>query len=239
MYYLSSKLLSNQSALMINSHLVIKKNNVLLHYKNEFDIQPIKVITTPFPLWRGQGEVKRETNKNYSYPFPLWRGQGEVKRETNKNYSYPFPLWRGQGEVKKEPPMPNIIPYNPKIREFARYLRNNSTLSEVLLWKEIKNKALGVEFKRQVPILDYIVDFYCQELKLAIEVDGHIHDFRYVEDKVRQEQIEQWGITFIRFSNEDIKTNMFSVVLSLESKIDELKKITFSEEQVANTFTQL
>ena len=107
--------------------------------------------------------------------------------------------------------MPNIIPYNPKLREFARYLRNNSTL----------------------------FDFYCQELKLAIEVDGHIHDFRYVEDKVRQEQIEQWGITFIRFSNEDIKTNMFSVVLSLESKIDELKKITFSEEQVANTFTQL
>ena len=130
--------------------------------------------------------------------------------------------------------MPNIIPYNPKLREFAWYLRNNSTLSEVLLWKEIKNKALGVEFKRQVPILDYIVDFYCQELKLAIEVDGHIHDFRYVEDKVRQEQIEQWGITFIRFSNEDIKTNMFSVVLSLESKIAELKKITFSEEQVAN-----
>ena len=203
---------------MINSYLVIKKNNVLLHYENEFDIQPIKVITTPFPLWRGQGEVKRETNKNYSYPFPFGGGRGRSK---------------------KEPPMPNIIPYNPKLREFARYLRNNSTLSEVLLWKEIKNKALGVEFKRQVPILDYIVDFYCQELKLAIEVDGHIHDFRYVEDKVRQEQIEQWGITFIRFSNGDIKTNMFSVVLSLESKIAELKKITFSEEQVANTFTQL
>ena len=203
---------------MINSYLVIKKNNVLLHYKNEFDIQPIKVITPSFPLWRGQGEVKRETNKNYSYPFPFGGGRGRSK---------------------EKPPMPNIIPYNPKLREFARYLRNNSTLSEVLLWKEIKNKALGVEFKRQVPILEYIVDFYCQELKLAIEVDGHIHDFRYVEDKVRQEQIEQWGITFIRFSNEDIKTNMFSVVLSLESKIDELKKITFSEEQVANTFTQL
>jgi hypothetical protein len=46
---------------MINSYLVIKKNNVLLHYENEFDIQPIKVITTPFPLWRGQGEVKKGT----------------------------------------------------------------------------------------------------------------------------------------------------------------------------------
>ena len=165
-------------------------------------------------------------------------GGGQKKKPT-KIIATHSPFGGGRGRSKEKPPMPNIIPYNPKLREFARYLRNNSTLSEVLLWKEIKNKALGVEFKRQVPILDYIVDFYCQELKLAIEVDGHIHDFRYIEDKVRQEQIEQWGITFIRFSNEDIKTNMFSVVLSLESKIDELKKITFSEEQVANTFTQL
>ena len=73
---------------MINSYLVIKKNNVLLHYENEFDIQPIKVITPSFPLWRGQGEVKRETNKNYSYPFPLWRGQGEVKKETTNAKHY-------------------------------------------------------------------------------------------------------------------------------------------------------
>ena len=55
--------------------------------------------------------------------------------------------------------MNNFIPYNPKLREFARFLRNNSTFPEILLWKEIKNKSLGVEFKRQVPILEYIVDF--------------------------------------------------------------------------------
>ncbi|UZD38744.1 endonuclease domain-containing protein [Capnocytophaga ochracea] len=120
--------------------------------------------------------------------------------------------------------MTTIIPYNPKLREFARFLRNNSTLSEVLLWKQIKNKSLGVEFKRQVPILEYIVDFYCQELRLVIEVDGNTHDFRYVEDKTRQKEIEKWGVTFIRFSNEEIKTNMFSVILSLESKIEELKE---------------
>lgn len=67
-------------------------------------------------------------------------------------------------------------------------------------------------------------DFYCQELKLVIEIDGHIHDFRYVEDKNRQNQMEKYGLTFIRFSNEEIKTSMFSVVLSLESKIEELKR---------------
>ena len=116
-----------------------------------------------------------------------------------------------------------IIPYNPKLREFARQLRNNSTLSEVLLWKQIKGKALGVEFKRQVPMLEYIVDFYCQEIGLAIEVDGNIHDFRYLEDAQRQQEIEKYGVIFIRFSNEEIKNNMFSVILSLENKIEELK----------------
>ena len=116
-----------------------------------------------------------------------------------------------------------IIPYNPKLREFARQLRNNSTLSEVLLWKQIKGKALGVKFKRQVPMLEYIVDFYCQEIGLAIEVDGNIHDFRYLEDTQRQQEIEKYGVIFIRFSNEEIKNNMFSVILSLESKIEELK----------------
>ena len=116
-----------------------------------------------------------------------------------------------------------IIPYNPKLREFARQLRNNSTLSEVLLWKQIKGKALGVEFKRQVPMLEYIVDFYYQEIGLAIEVDGNIHDFRYLEDTQRQQEIEKYGVIFIRFSNEEIKNNMFSVILSLESKIEELK----------------
>ena len=116
-----------------------------------------------------------------------------------------------------------IIPYNPKLREFARQLRNNSTLSEVLLWKQIKGKALGVKFKRQVPMLEYIVDFYCQEIGLAIEVDWNIHDFRYLEDAQRQQEIEKSGVIFIRFSNEEIKNNMFSVILSLESKIEELK----------------
>ena len=102
MYYLSSKPLSNQSALMINSYLVIKKNNVLLHYKNEFDIQPIKVITPSFPLWRGQGEVKKNPIKAITTSFPLWRGQGEVKKKPIKTITTPFPLWRGQGEVKRE-----------------------------------------------------------------------------------------------------------------------------------------
>ncbi len=116
-----------------------------------------------------------------------------------------------------------IIPYHPKLKEYAKQLRKKSTLAEVLLWKNIKNKALGVQFHRQVPMLNYIVDFYCHELMLAIEIDGNSHDYRYFEDKNRQNELENQGVTFIRFTDGDVKNNMFSVSLSLEEKVKILK----------------
>lgn len=76
-----------------------------------------------------------------------------------------------------------IIPYNPKLKEFARQLRKNSTLSEVLLWEKLKQRSMGVQFHRRVPLLEYIVDFYCHELQLAIEIDGVSHDFKYDKDQ--------------------------------------------------------
>ena len=57
----------------------------------------------------------------------------------------------------------------------ARELRQNMTLSEVLLWQEIKGKQLGIQFSRQIPIDEYIVDFYCKNLQLAVEIDGESH----------------------------------------------------------------
>ncbi len=116
-----------------------------------------------------------------------------------------------------------IIPYNPKLKEYARELRKNSTLAEVLMWKAIKNQALDVQFHRQVPMLNYIVDFYCHELMLAIEIDGDSHGFRYFEDKNRQCELEKLGVEFIRFSDSDVKNNMFSVSMTLEEKIKSLR----------------
>ena len=115
-----------------------------------------------------------------------------------------------------------IIPYDPKLKEFAKQLRKNSTLSEVLLWQNIKNKALGVQFHRQVPLLDYIVDFYCHEFMLAIEIDGDSHLYKYEYDAKRQGELEKAGVVFIRFSDLDVKQNMFSVGLSLEQVVQEL-----------------
>ena len=71
--------------------------------------------------------------------------------------------------------MRKIIPYNPELVAFAKKLRNNMTLGEIALWREIKGKKLGVRFSRQIPINYYIVDFYYKDLKLAIEVDGSFH----------------------------------------------------------------
>ena len=121
-------------------------------------------------------------------------------------------------------PRNKIIPYNPKLRQYARHLRNNSTLSEILLWKQIKGKAFGFEFHRQVPIDEFIVDFYCHELMLAIEVDGNSHDDKYDYDVKRQDKLEKLGIKFIRFDNLEVKRDMFNVLLELQHKIEDIEK---------------
>jgi very-short-patch-repair endonuclease len=115
-----------------------------------------------------------------------------------------------------------LIPYNPKLKAYARELRNNSTLAEVLLWQKIKQRALGFQFHRQVPLLEYIVDFYCHELQLAIEIDGNSHEYKYEYDSRRQGLLEKQGIVFIRFSDMEVKKNMFSVILVLEETIQKL-----------------
>lgn len=117
-----------------------------------------------------------------------------------------------------------IIPYKPELKLLARQLRKNSTLSEVLLWNNIKRRALGVQFHRQVPMLDYIVDFYCHEIGLAIEVDGKIHEHQFLYDAKRQGRLEEYGVKFLRFSNKEIKYHMFSVLLEIEEKVKELSK---------------
>lgn len=61
-------------------------------------------------------------------------------------------------------------------------MRNNSTLAEVLLWNQIKQQKLDVDFHRQKPIDEYIVDLYCPDLLLAVEVDGNMHRFKAKKD---------------------------------------------------------
>ncbi|NDK55064.1 endonuclease domain-containing protein [Pontibacter fetidus] len=118
-----------------------------------------------------------------------------------------------------------IIPYREDLKAKARELRKNSTLSEILLWQEIKErKLLGIHFHRQVPMLDFIVDFYCHEIKLAIEIDGSSHDYNINYDIFKQAKIEKYGITFIRFDDLEVKKNMPNVLRSLEQEVERLHR---------------
>ncbi|MFH1320364.1 MAG: endonuclease domain-containing protein [Bacteroidota bacterium] len=117
-----------------------------------------------------------------------------------------------------------IIPYNPILKERAKQLRKNMTLSEVLLWNELKQKKMpGYDFDRQRPIDHFIVAFYCKDLMLAIEIDGCSHDKEEVKkaDVKRQKRLESLGVRFLRFDDREVKKEMTNVLRTIENWIIE------------------
>ncbi|MFV1883448.1 MAG: endonuclease domain-containing protein [Balneola sp.] len=90
--------------------------------------------------------------------------------------------------------------------------------------KEISKRKPGVKFHRQVPVHEYILDFYCHELKLAIEVDGGSHDVpaQREKDKIRDFKLQQLGIIVLRIDDLDVKRNLDSVVRFLRFRIKQI-----------------
>ena len=120
-----------------------------------------------------------------------------------------------------------IIPYNPILKEFARQLRNNSTETEIYLWLKLKGKQMyGYDFHRQKPIDNYIVDFFCNKLMLAIEVDGYSHEFLevYNKDVIKEKRLNELGIHVLRFSDNQVLKDMENVLLAIEFFILEYEK---------------
>ncbi len=119
-------------------------------------------------------------------------------------------------------PKRKIIPYNPKLKELARKLRNNSTKAENVLWLLLKDKQMNdYDFHRQKPINNFILDFFCHELMLGIEVDGYTHRFEdtFVKDELKEKKMEALGITILRFSDNDVLTNADNVLMAIEQYI--------------------
>ena len=115
-----------------------------------------------------------------------------------------------------------IIPYNPKLKELARKLRNHSTKAEIILWAKLRRKQMyGYDFHRQKPIDEYIVDFFCRDLMLAIEVDGYSHEFLEVHNKdvVKEKRLNQLGITVLRFSDKQVLKDIENVLRAIEAYI--------------------
>src|SRR3990172_610776 len=119
------------------------------------------------------------------------------------------------------------IYYNPKRKALSRELRKKSTLSEVLLWKIVKGKKIkGYQFMRQKPIGDYIVDFFCSNLKLVIEIDGISHNGKSESDQIRQQKLESLGLSVLLFYEWDVKKDIRAVVEPVEVWIGKFDKKT-------------
>lgn len=114
-----------------------------------------------------------------------------------------------------------ILKYSPKLKQTAHDLRYAENHPEVLLWNELKRDALGADFHRQKPIGSFVVDFFCSELMLAIEIDGKIHDDEKVAayDAERQQKLEACGIVFLRFDAKDVFQNRAWVVEEIQNYV--------------------
>ena len=114
--------------------------------------------------------------------------------------------------------------YNRSCEKSKRkILRTNMPKAEVILWSKLKSKGLdGYKFRRQYSVGKFVVDFYCPRLKLAIEVDGdsHFREESEVHDKERQNFVESFGISFLRFTNREIYKNLNEVLAEIEKRME-------------------
>lgn len=107
---------------------------------------------------------------------------------------------------------------NTRIKTLAKSLRRIQTSSEERLWKILRNGNMnGLRFRRQHPLSNFIVDFYCHELRLVIEVDGDIHKKPNIKerDEIREAAIKELGLVVMRFSNEDVYFHPDFIVLKI------------------------
>jgi very-short-patch-repair endonuclease len=115
---------------------------------------------------------------------------------------------------------------SPKIIENAKALRRSQTEAEKALWNRLKQRQIkGFKFRNQHPLDIFVLDFYCYELLLGIEVDGSIHDSTEAKeyDEGRTAELLKHGIKIIRFTNDEVLSNIDNTIKEIEKIIDELK----------------
>ncbi len=175
------------------------------------DIDELIAALTPDPSPIGRGE----TSESDSH---LPAGDGLVVRENDL--------------MKVKPPLP------PKLLERARELRKEATDAEQLLWKLLRNRGVNdTKFRRQHPIGRYILDFYCHEIQLAIELDGsgHLEEFQAVYDEERTQNLQAEGIQVLRFWNNAVLKETETVLEEIWLTIDELRTLSRGSSRKATT----
>ena len=111
------------------------------------------------------------------------------------------------------------------MQPFANKLRKEMTKAEACLWKYVlrASRMQGYPFCRQRPVLNYIADFLCKELRLVIEVDGITHEDKSAKDKRRTEELTRAGFRVIRFTDEEVLTNIQGVARDIERVIKDIE----------------
>lgn len=124
------------------------------------------------------------------------------------------------------------------LRDRRKELRHTMPDAEIIMWSRLnRRQMLGHKFRRQYSVGSYVLDFYCPELKLAIEIDGDTHFRNGADeyDKVRQEEIEQYGIKFLRFMNTEVYHNLNGVLHTIYETTEEMKKEMNKKSGVVST----
>jgi very-short-patch-repair endonuclease len=103
--------------------------------------------------------------------------------------------------------------------EFAREQRKQPSPGEQRLWQALRNRGIGVRFRRQHPIQNYVLDFYCAEAKLALEVDGSGHEEQRGYDRNRDEDLASWGIRTIRFEHTQVMGDLQEVLRKIRAEL--------------------
>jgi len=122
----------------------------------------------------------------------------------------------------------NNLNYNKRLRPFAKQLRGSMTKAEASLWKYALRASgiKGYQFRRERPVLNYIADFMCKELKLVIEVDGLTHQWEetFAKDEQKDTDLKNAGFTVLRFSDNEVLQNLPNVVRNIEVAIEEIER---------------
>ncbi|MDX1991031.1 MAG: DNA methyltransferase [bacterium] len=155
-------------------------------------------------------------------------GDGVTGRESNTSLRpnnaglSPLPEGEGSGVRAK----PEVRADAETFREWAskvmvtiaRDLRQRETSAEETLWAALRDRRLGnLKFRRQHPVTNttYVVDFFCYEASLVVELDGPIHQLQLEQDRVRQSELEQQGLTVLRFKNEQVQHHLEDVLVTI------------------------
>ncbi|MBK9106292.1 MAG: endonuclease domain-containing protein [Saprospiraceae bacterium] len=113
-----------------------------------------------------------------------------------------------------------------RIFGYAKWMRNNPTKAEELLWSRLRGNQTGYKFRRQHPMSGYVVDFYCHAVKYVIELDGSIHDhtMAQLEDENKDIDLADKGIFVQRFTDEEVLGDIDAVMKRIHETLSMLRK---------------